>query len=174
MAGENDQTKWVGIQPINPPVNIPVTESAPLTWIAVEPKRDSTVFKTATQKRTPAIGDLQAPSGLVRFDETINNVGADPYEHEIYTVPPGKMFMLNYISCMIFQATAVRVFFSLSSGGVEYQWFFGNIAAPFGSLNSFANVLYDAGEIVKIRWLDINATDDVYGQLFGYLMDKYT
>ena len=35
---EDDQVKWVGIRPTNPPENIPVTESSPLTSIQVEPK----------------------------------------------------------------------------------------------------------------------------------------
>lgn len=34
---EDDQTRWIGVRPTNPPENIPVTESAPLTSILIEP-----------------------------------------------------------------------------------------------------------------------------------------
>ena len=60
MSPENDQTRWIGIRPTNPAENIPVTESAPLEQIKVEPLAVGTEFKTLTEKRSPAIADLQA------------------------------------------------------------------------------------------------------------------
>jgi len=53
---ENDQSKWVGIRPVNPAENIPVTESAPLTSIKVSPLLAGTLFNTETQKKNPGFG----------------------------------------------------------------------------------------------------------------------
>lgn len=41
---EDNKTKWVGIRPVNPPENIPVTESAPQASIQVEPKPGTADF----------------------------------------------------------------------------------------------------------------------------------
>jgi len=82
MAREPDQTRWRGIRPTDPPENIPVTESAPLTSIEVEPlpgcdnfpvaeqfplteidvnpAAGCDDFPTTTRKIAPAVSDLQA------------------------------------------------------------------------------------------------------------------
>jgi len=51
MAKEPDQTRWVGIRPTDPAENIPVTESAPLTAIQVEPNQAATNFRLQSQRR---------------------------------------------------------------------------------------------------------------------------
>jgi len=206
MAGENDQTRWVGIRPTNPAENIPVTESspitaldvteqAPLTQIKVEPKEAGTVFKTSeqspltdilvapsagspefltlTEKRSPAIGDLQAPSELIRVTLTQNNVGGAPYEHLLYTVPADKMFMLNFITGMCYQATPTQLQFVLKVGAINYPYVVEAYGLAFSVNQSFNNVLYDEAEKVVVKWVAIGATDDVWGACFGYLLDKY-
>ncbi len=151
MAGEGDQTKWVGIRPTDPAENIPVL----------------------TQKKGPAVGDLQAPSLFLRFQATIPNVGVNPYSHVLYTVPAGKMLMLNFIMGMCHQGTPTQVQFILQKGADDYIYYAVAYGGAFEVHTQFKNVLYDEDEKVIIRWLGIGATDDVLGSVFGYVMDKY-
>ncbi len=151
MAGEGDQTKWVGVRPTDPAEQIPVD----------------------TRKQSPAIGDLQAPSAFLRFFEHVPNVGGAPYDHLLYTVPAGKMLMLNFISGMCFQGTPTQIQFILQKGAVDYIYYAVAYGAAFEIHDQFKDVLYDEDEKVIIRWLAIGGTDDVNGSCFGYLMDKY-
>lgn len=195
MAGEGDQTKWTGIRPTNPPENIPVTESSPVTEvdinpaagmgtlpvaeqtplsdILVAPSAGDPVFLTATEKRSPAIGDLQAPSAFVRVSENKYDVGAATYDHDIYTVPSGKMFLLDWIEALCFQATPTYVQFVLRSGGSNFLWYRGVYGLALTIHAIFPKVLYDEDEIVRISWGPTDAATDVKGAILGYLMDKY-
>lgn len=193
---EGDQTKWVGVRPTNPAENIPttesnplteininpapgmdalpVTESAPLTDILVAPSAGGPLFLTETEKRAPAIGDLQAVSGFVRFQEIVNNVGSTPqYDHVLYTVPSGKMFVLELISAYSWQAGPTNIYFVLKKGADIYIWY----RAAYGGIGDThvqrPNIWYDEDEIVIVRWAGIIATDDVWGCCFGHLVDKY-
>ena len=44
-TGEDNQTKWVGVRPVNPPETIPTEEQTPLTSIQVEPKAGAADLK---------------------------------------------------------------------------------------------------------------------------------
>lgn len=160
MAGESDQTKWVGVRPTDPAVAIPVTLTDPIT----------SVF---TKKAAPAILDLQAVSAMVRFTEEKNNIGAPNYNHDIYTVPAGKLFMLNFIQGMSYQATPTTIQFQLVSGGTAFPWNIAAYGGAYATVFIFQNVLYDEDEIVRIRWITTLAATDVVGWIFGYLMNKY-
>lgn len=196
MAGEGDQTKWVGIRPTNPAENIPTTESSPITQVKVEPVDAATRFKTIeqspltdilvapsagspqfetlTKKRSPAVADKQALSGFVRFQEIINNVGSTPqYDHVLYTVPSGKMFQLELITAYSWQAGPTNIYFVLKKDADIYIWY----RAAYGGVGdthvSRPNIWYDEDEIVIVRWAGIIASDDVWGCCFGHLVTKY-
>jgi len=151
MAGEGDETKWVGVRPTNPAEQIPVD----------------------TKKQSPAVVDLQAPSAFLRFQSSIMNVGATTYDHVLYTVPADKMMMLNFISGMCFQATPTQIQFILEKGASDYIYYAVAYGGAYEIHKVFNNVLYDEGEHVIVRWLNIGLTDDVFGSVFGYVMDKY-
>ena len=55
MAKEPDQTRWVGIRPTDPSEAIPVTESAPLTSIEVEPTAGSADFPVTLGAEVPHV-----------------------------------------------------------------------------------------------------------------------
>ena len=195
MAGENDQTKWVGVRPTNPAENLAVTESAPLTSIGVEPKTAGTIFKTSeqtpltdilvapsagspefltsTKKRLPAIADLQAPSGLVRVYEIKSNVGIGLYNHDIYTVPADKLFNLSFIQGVCAQADPTGIQFILRRGVTNYFWYNVPYLGAWTAHAMFTSVLYDEGEVVRISWAGCLASTDVLGWVFGHLLDKY-
>ncbi len=99
MAGERDQTKWVGIRPTDPAVNIPVTESSPLTQIKVEPLVAGTEFKTLTQKRSPALADVSAFGGIVSQYQT-GTVAGGRFDLTFGAVPAGVIWKLTSITAM--------------------------------------------------------------------------
>lgn len=206
MAGENDQCKWVGVRPTNPPENIPVTESDPVTSmdvteqspltsikvepklagttfktveqsplvnIKVEPKEITTVFKTSTEKRSPAMCDMQAPSSFVRINMTELNVGIGTYNWDIYTVPAGYVFMTEFNQAMCFQADPTGIQFILRSGGVDYIWYNDVYGGAFALKATTLKITYDEAEIVRHSWINCLAGTDVMCWLFGTLYKKY-
>jgi len=195
MAGEGDQTKWVGVRPTNPAENLGVTESSPLASIKVEPKTAGTVFKTAeqapltdilvapsagdpefktlTQKRSPAICDMQAPHSFVRINLTATNVGVGNYAWNIYTVPADYVFVTEFNQAMAYQADPTGIQFILRSGGVDYIWYNVAYGGAFVLKASTLKITYDEAEIVRHTWISCLAGTDVMCWLFGTLYKKY-
>lgn len=85
MAGESDQTKWVGVRPTDPAVVIPVTESAPLTNIL-------------TQKKAPAIADMQAIDAVLQFYDVQVLGAAGDYSVSTGVVPANKIWVATFIN----------------------------------------------------------------------------
>lgn len=182
MAGESDQTKWVGVRPTDPAEAIPVTETDPVDEVSIIPsdpaqtipvEEQSPVTGVYTKKAAPAIFDMHAISGFARVWEDKTDVGAPNYNHDIYTVPAGKAFALNFAQGMCFQNTPTNIQFILVSGGVEYPWNVQDYGAAFELKKVLVNLLYDEDEIVRIKWVTTLATTRVMGWMFGYLRDKY-
>jgi len=98
---EPDQTKWRGIRPTNPPENIPVTESVPLTDILVAPSAGDPQFQTLTKKRAPAIGDLQAVKERLGSDKAWDNRDCtvrDSVSADIVTA--GEIWVITTVSAV--------------------------------------------------------------------------
>jgi len=192
---ENDQTKWRGIRPVNPAENIPVTESTPLTSIEVEPTAGSadfpvkesapltsikvspllagTLFNTETQKRTPAAADLQAFHSFIRIQDTKLNVGAPNYNHDVYTVPAGYIFVQQFLDAFCAQATPTMCDFSLRYIVTDYIWLYTPYGGAWSHASSITPIMYNEGEKVRVKWTTTLAATDVYALLFGYLIKKY-
>lgn len=193
--GEDNQSKWVGIRPTNPPENIPVTESSPLTEIDINPAAGmgnipvtesspltnilvapaaaGTEFKTLTKKRSPAVADLQAVSAFVRKYEAITDVGGTGYAHQFYIVPTGKILLLSYIQAQCNQADPTDVQFTVWSTPTHYVWYAASYAGAGTIHRQFPNIYYDSGEMVYVYWLNTIASNDVSAYMFGHLIDKY-
>jgi len=163
----------IEVEPTAGSANFPVTESAPLTDILVAPSAGNPQFETKTEKRAPAICDLQAPESFVRVYEQRLNVGAPNYNHDIYTVPAGKVFVLEYLMGMCMQATPTSITFNLVSGGTEYTYYSAVYVAAWDQHRWTDKIIFNAGEIVRISWSGTLAGTDVVGTCFGYLIDKY-
>jgi len=127
----------------------------------------------ATCKVYPAIADLQAISGFVRVEQVRDNINADPYSHDIYNVPAGKIFILGLIRVWCVQADPTAVSFILRTNPVDYEWY----AAAYGGAgevhSSSLNLVFDETEILRITWIGGLAATDVRGLLFGQLFTKY-
>ena len=170
---EDDQTKWIGIRPTNPAENIPVTESAPLTSIQVEPVPGCAYQNTNTRKITPAIADLQAPQQLVRQSLVANNVGAPNYDHDLYTVPAGKIFVLQFLNAYCEQIDPTSLAFIFRKGVVNYFFYWGLYTAAWEYHIWSTALTLDEGEILRVRWNGTLAATDVHGAFAGYIIDKY-
>jgi len=195
MAKEPDQTRWVGIRPTDPAENIPVTESSPLTSIEVEPTPGSadfpvtesapltsikvspllagTTFKTETQKRTPAVCDLQAPESFVRRSDLQMNVGAPNYDQDVYTVAAGKVFKIELLSAYCFQATPTLINFVLVSGVTEYSFYYTSYGGAFEKHLWSIPIIFNENEKVRVKWTTTLAATNVFAAIFGHVFDKY-
>jgi len=195
MAKEPDQTRWVGIRPTDPAENIPVTESAPLTAIQVEPKPGSanfpvtestpitqvkvepvavgTYFKTYTQKIAPAKADLQAFEALLRYQQVKSNVGAPNYTHALYTPPGGRLFVMDFLMGKCAQADPTNISFALRSGGVTYPFYSAAYGVAGEEHKWTDKMIFGEDEVIYIIWTGTLVTTDVTGLLFGYIVDKY-
>jgi hypothetical protein len=184
MAGEGDETKWVGIRPTNPAETIPVTESTPvtsmdvteqvpLTDIKVSPLVAGTQFKTLTQKLAPAIFDRSAISGLVCISETVPDVGGSPFEQVCYQVPAGKVFCLEFLQAFCNTASPTVVYFKRVWGANNIIYQVSPYGVAWAYVNWFGAMLFDSNDIVMLDWRGIGVLDDVTFHVMGYLMDKY-
>lgn len=173
MAGENDQTKWRGIRPTNPAENIPVTESAPITEIDVNPAAGCDDFPVSTVKVLPAIADLQAVSGFVRIYDVDLNVGAPNYMQDAYTVPVGKIFVQEYLMAMCAQADPTLLEFAVRLGIVNYRYYEAAYAGAWTRHDWKTPMIYDEGEKVRVIWTATLVGTDCYVTVIGHLLDKY-
>jgi len=194
MAGENDQTRWIGIRPTNPAENIPVTESAPLTAIQVEPKPGAanfpvtesaplaqikveplavgTEFKTLTKKRSPAIADLQAPETLVRAAVTTVAI-AGTNTVDVYTVPAGKLFVMQLNIMMCNFGTPTDYILQIDVSGTSYIWWASVYGAGWSTQINNLCLLLNAGEKVQHRWNGCGAGNSLFDKVLGYTIDQY-
>ena len=191
---ENDQTRWIGIRPTNPAENIPViieggalaaavaplpgcdpfpvTESAPLTTIQVEPLAVGTEFKTLTEKRAPAIADLQAPETMVRV-ATTTVAAAGNNTVTLYTVPAGKLFQMQCNIGMANSATPTNISLSIDRAGVDYPFYNVVYGAAWKIVTDTTPLLLNEGEKVVHTWAICGVGINLWDKLMGYLIDKY-
>lgn len=170
---EDDQVKWVGVRPVNPPEIIPVSIAGSVACVKVEPCAGSPEFLTLTKKRAPAIADMQTIESFARKIEQKNNVGAPNYNHDLYTVPSGKILVLSFISAFCWQGDPTAVAFALRSGVTDYSFYTAAYGGAFESHKVFETIYFNEDEIVRIKWTATLATTDVTASIFGHLIDIY-
>ena len=192
---ENDQSKWVGIRTVNPAENIPVTESTPLTSIEVEPTPGSanfpvtesapltsikvspllagTLFNTETQKRTPAISDLQAVHSFIRLWDHAVAVAGGGIWRTVYTVPADYIFIMNSVGYAASTGSCTRVRLVLTKGVTDYQFNRQayNLAQSYNQL--FGVVHFDEAELFRMYWENTAAGDNLDAWVLGFLIKKY-
>lgn len=127
----------------------------------------------ATVKAYPAVADLQAVESFIRKSEDKTNVGAPNYDHDLYTVPAGKIFVLEFLLAYCAQADPTNVSFRLRKGIVDYTFYYGTYGGAWENHLWTTPIKYNENEIVRIRWIGTLAGTDVNGTLFGYLINKY-
>ena len=127
----------------------------------------------ATVKAYPAIGDMQAPTGVVRETKIDLNVGAPTYIQLVYTVPADRMFYLEVLKCTSWQVDPNACWMGLQVGVVDYYW----QRSAYGAANTFVyndrRMWYDEAEKVIVYWNNTLAATDVVSTLLGHLIVKY-
>jgi len=216
MAGENDQTRWIGIRPTNPAENIPVTESAPLTNIQVEPKPGSanfpvtesapltniqvepkpgsanfpvtesapleqikveplavgTEFKTLTEKRAPAICDIQAPDNTLRVFESFRVTVGGTNTRLLYQCPVGKCAVIQYGYGYCAQANPTQIYWMVRVGLQNYNlWIEGH--AAWGQHAIKPEVFLKAGDYFGSIWTTCIIGNVIQGTILGYEISQY-
>lgn len=162
----------IEVEPVAGCGNFPVTESTPLTQIKVEPLAVGTEFKTLTQKRSPAIGDMQAVCEMIRRHAN-RAKGASPDNEDIYTVPAGKIFMVSSLYATYSGTTVSDINVGTIVGITMYPIIFWSHIAGWESHIWFGALPLNEGETVRFTWLEGAAGGTVICALMGYLIDKY-
>lgn len=173
MAGEPDQTKWVGIRPTDPPEPIPVAVVFDPVSIQVEPKPGMDPLPVLTQKKAPAVSDLQAiksntSGGISEAAQNIvvsrsfssGNVGAG----DIWIIE--NMIMWDNVSMCDMEMKA-RI------GGVT------RILASFQSYDKDCvaewngHLVLEEGDRLNFKWLKGGGVDNLFANWHGYITGVY-
>jgi hypothetical protein len=170
---ENDQTRWVGIRPINPPENIPVTESSPLDSIKVEPKLATTEFKTLTEKRLPAISDLQAIKA---------NIGDNVYDGSANCTVSHSLGSGTVGATELWVITNMVIYNETSLCDMIIQVKIDGVVRAVKNFNSFEPKIHGTwdgllvlaeDDRIQFQWLLGGAADVVAGIWHGYTIGVY-
>ena len=216
MAKEPDQTRWVGIRPTDPAENIPVTESAPLTAIQVEPKPGSanfpvtesapltaiqvepkpgsanfpvtesapltnirvqpilatTEFKTLTEKRSPAIADIQAPDDTIRVFESFTVTVAGTNTRLLYQCPVGKCAVIQHGYAYSNHGDPNQIFWIVKVGVQNYTLWTETHAA-WGQHAIKPELFLKAGDYFGVLWKTCIIGNVLQGTVLGYEIDQY-
>ena len=170
---ENDQTRWIGVRPVNPPENLPVAEQSPLTSIKVEPKEVTTEFKTLTKKRTPAIADLQAIESVVQFYDLHTMLAAGNYVKSTDNVLEGKLWVINYVLQGNSDVNS-NIYHSIAEDAVEkVRINMLNGATAWQLIISSGVFIVDEGQHITFTHNGLALGVVVLSTLSGYQVDKY-
>jgi len=137
------------------------------------PANRNDLMWNATVKASPAIADFQAPESFVRVFKAQINVGAPNYNHDIYTVPAGKIYVMEIVQGVALSADPTYIEFVLFDGVTNYAYYLAPYVVIYEKHTWATPIKYDEGEIVRITWSGTLAGTDVKGLTFGYLIDKY-
>jgi len=184
MSGENDQARWVGVRPTNPAENIPVTESSPitaldvteqvpLTQIKVEPLAAGTEFKTLTEKRSPAIADLQAIKSQLLYGWAWTQGGASDVTKETGVVPSGEIWVVSLICSSNVTGTTSHQYHVIDDGSDD--WYLNGVLAPSARdfLFTQPGIVLHEGDSIKIVYGSLSAGAYAVGTVMGHKIGLY-
>lgn len=183
---ETDKTKWVGIQGIVPPEDIRVDIKGCSVWlpvridpiansVTVSPEDAATIFKTVTEKRAPAIGDMQAVEEMIR-KHLGEGKGASPHVINLYTVPDGKIFMVSmlYATYSGVTVTAIDVTARVDIPPVvPFPLAYWKHTVPWEVHTWFGSLPLNEGELIRFNFVGGAAGGNVIVAIMGYLINKY-
>ena len=194
MAGENDQTRWIGIRPTNPAENIPVTESAPLSSIEVEPKAGcgnfpvtestpltsikvsplavGTEFKTSTVKRSPAIADAGSIEAMVAENKQLV-AGAGNIFLDVATVPAGKIWKILAMNAFCSTGNPTSIRFYIQPDVIRFYFSQQAYGVAWDHTPWDGEQWANAGDKIGCLWLGCVVNDVLSNTLIGYQVDKY-
>ena len=125
-----------------------------------------------TRKVYPAVTDLQAPESMVAEGDTLVVALGSEY-FDLYTVPAGKILVLNNISGSHSAATPTIIMFYVKVDAV-YHYFY---IAPYGGAWEWhcfnCDFPVDEGNKIGVRLVNVINGETKSCRLFGYLCDKY-
>lgn len=117
---ENDQTRWIGVRPTNPPETIPVSMAAAPPCAKVEPCAANTAFNTITKKLTPAISDLQAIEKVIKYNYRGLAGGTGAINKDTPAVPAGKLWMVTQAIMWNHSGTTGSFYFKIMATAQEH------------------------------------------------------
>lgn len=183
---ETNQSRWMGIRGVVPAENIPVDIKSATVWlpvridpiansVTVAPEAAGTIFKTATEKRAPAIADMQAVESMMQ-DYVGEAKGATPHIVDLYTVPAGKILMLTMLYATYSAATVTTIDVSARidlppvTGFPLAYWAH---TANWETHTWFGSLPVNEGTVIRFTWTGGAAGGNVIGAMMGYIINKY-
>jgi len=171
---ENDQCRWIGIRPTNPAENIPVDVQALPACNKVEPCAANNHFNVDTQKITPAIADIQAPSDIFYWYEEHTKVGDGEYIGYTAAVPADKILVVTNITAYDYHtaltAIAHNLYLVAVLKGILNMIRNPGISVP---LISSGIILIQEGYRIGCRYVGCANGDALRSTVAGYYIDKY-
>lgn len=160
MAGESDQTKWVGVRPTDPAEAIPVEEQSPVTGVY-------------TKKAPPAVADAQAIKGEV-ISEIVTNPGSGgDYNHEHPAVPAGEAWMIQIVlssDLTSIPTTITHYLISLAGSAIlNYR----QIPPVAFYLSTFAPIYLVTGSYIRCRFKNVSGGDWLSSTIVGWSIPVY-
>jgi len=152
---ENDQTRWIGIRPTNPPETIPVSMAAATPCQPVEPCAANNPFNVITKKLTPAISDLSAIEEVYKWEHYDTGYTGD-INLDTGAVPAGKLWFMTYAMCLIDNGTLNRMYHIIVDGATEY---YVNGLVPVGEgvpLVTTYGIVMEEGEKFRFRFMTVD------------------
>ena len=171
---ENDQTRWIGIRPVNPAENIPVDITACAGCVKIEPCAAGTEFKTLTQKRAPAIGDLQAVKDVILIKDEFTVLVIGNQYRSLYTVPADTLGMSSTFSVYASTNNPTNIMPYINRGGTLYM--LGNEPYPVAAASIVwpLNIPAKAGDKYEVLWKGCLVGDVLTSFLIAYIVPAYT
>jgi len=148
---ENDQTRWIGIRPVNPSEDIPTT----------------------TRKLAPAIADLQAIKAAYREKVFENNKDCSvDFTVSAGSVPGGEIWIVNHIA--IRNNTSIcdmQISARQAANYYEIVRFYS--VEPTIFMSWCGQLILEAGERVRFNFYLGGVTDNIQARLRGYKIGVY-
>ena len=164
----------IQVEPKPGSANFPVTESAPLTSVKVSPLTGITTFKTLTEKRLPAIGDLQAIEDVIHLQDIFTVLVAGTNRREIYTVPADTICMSVCFSIMCSTTNPTLVLPYIKRGAVQIFLGSNTYNTAWTSRIFLVSCPAKENDIFGIEWIHTQIGDALYSSLVGYIVPQYT
>jgi len=150
---ENDQTRWVGVRPVNP--------DEPLSVI--------------TKKLTPAISDLQAIEDVISYYFYDVSGAAGVVVKDTPVVPPGKLWVLTQGT--MWNDSGALTLAEIYIKHADYEMRIQSLKAPAERVATtiLCFIVMRPGEYVRFRFCGVPANDhNLVCTMRAYQVSQYT
>lgn len=151
MSPENDQTRWIGVRPTNPPEE----------------------FLTTTEKRDPAISDLQAVKDNYTYRQNFGPMNCVvSSSNSLAVVPADEFWVLTNVSVRNITSLCDMQFRTNLGGNIrEFKTFYSIPAGEWVDWNG--HIYLSPTDRLQVQWILGGAADNATVTASGYIIGVY-